>query len=413
MTVYRTASSGMVKDINRALVFRILRERQRTSRADIVAATGLSKGTVSRLVHELIVAGLAHEAGSRSIAVGRPHTVLVFNSQAYYVLAAELHPRSCSVGLFDLNAQPLEMTTVPLPSTKAADVVDSLQRGFEQVGEGIAPKQILGCGVGVPGIVNLDGEITLSVVMDWRNVPLRQLLADVVGCPALVIGRVRAAAWAERVYGTNRRVDSMVYIRVGASVGSALILDGRLYMGADAAAGELGHVTIVPDGPLCPCGNRGCLSTLVSRKALVERTRDRLRSDAIGSSSMLRWMDPASLTLEDVIAAATAADPIAVDVIREAGRYLGIAVANTINFLNPRVVVVAGPLSAAGEQLLKPLRDEVSRRALEVVARDVDIVTSNLDEHSTMIGVADLILQPLSDPKWLLESGVRQPWSKR
>ena len=405
-----TGSAELAKQVNRHLVYEFVRTAGITSRVQIARATRLSKPTVSAIVAELIQEGYLREIGSRATHVGRPHALLEFNPQARYALGAEIGGQACQVVLTDLHANVFQSVVIPLSSLDVETVLNALVEGVRQVIQGVEARRVLGIGVGVPGLIDpRQSLVTYSVVLGWQEaVPLGDLLTQKLGLRVTLLHRVMAAAWGEKWYGAGRQADHLLYIRVGSGVAAGLILNGQLYLGQTANAGEFGHMTILPDGPLCHCGNRGCIAALVSSQALIVRARHLLRT---GVSSVLPELVQDRLdrlTLDHLIQATQNGDPVATQVIREAGEYLGIAVANLVNLLNPNLVIIGGPLGQAGPPLFDVLRAEVRRRALSSLLAVAEIIPSQLGSQAAAIGAAGLILRQVMVPDWTLmpSSGV-------
>lgn len=389
------------KELNRRLILNQIRQGKLVSRSDIVDATGLSKAAVSSIVAELIEAGLVEEIGSQSTAIGRPRILLSLVPDAGYVLGIELTNQECRAMLTDLNAQPLgsHVERVPPEDLSVATLLDLLEVCVRRVTADVDADQILAMGLCVPGIVDPStGMVTLSVILPWRDVALVETLAQRFPYPIAVFSRGNAATWGERWYGAGQAANNLLYVRVGSGIVGGLVFNGQPYLGGGFGAGELGHVTVQPDGNVCRCGNRGCLATLSTVEALLSRVGRLLREDLdnplwddLGSSLEL-------LSLEKVIRAAQADNPLAVQALAEVGQWLAVALASAVNLLNLDMIIVGGPLEQAGERLLGPLRDELNRRALPTHLARLKVVPSILKENAPSIGAASLVLHELLSP---------------
>ena len=178
---------------------------------------------------------------------------------------------------------------------------------------------------------------------------------------------------------------------------AGIVEKGELYIGSNSSAGELGHMTILPEGPLCRCGNRGCLQQLVSGPAIVNLTREQLRRDGTSLLNLMLANSPERLTAQMVFQAAEQGDGLATSIINDAATYLGIAIANLINLLNPDRIVLGGPVGQAGGVMLKPIREEVQRRAMVYPLSVATITTSTLGSDAGAIGASVLVLQRTCD----------------
>jgi glucokinase len=231
--------------------------------------------------------------------------------------------------------------------------------------------EIVSIGVGVPGLYDPKSGATrflINLPGDWAGVPVAEEITAAVSIPTRLINDARAFTLAEYRLGAGRGAGSMLGITLGTGVGGGLIIDGRLYYGHDGTAGEFGHQTILPDGPECNCGNRGCLEALAKADAIVA---------ACGQPSV-----------EQAVEAARAGDRRAADGLSEVGRYLGIGVSNVIVLLTVDRVVVGGGVAAAKEILLEPIRREVRRRVHVTAAARVEVVCSELGTWAGAIGAA-------------------------
>jgi len=269
-------------------------------------------------------------------------------------------------------------------------------RGLEALVEG---RPELPVGVGCAGLIDARAGVvrTSPNLPLWRDVPLVAALSAGLADPGtehraaavLLDNDANVFSFAEGFYGAAKDVANAVFVTLGTGVGGGLKLDGRLYTGSCGYAGEIGHMTIDPDGPVCACGNRGCLESFVGSASIVRRARKLIEEEGRQSqwlSSGLRSLD--DLTARDVGRAAQAGDALAVRVFGEAGEYLGVALAGVINLLNPEVVVLGGGVSRAGEPLFSSVRSTVLRRALGLSGKCARIVPALLGEDAGVIGAA-------------------------
>ena len=391
----------LTKELNRRLILEQIRRREPISRSDIVDATGLSKAAVSSIVAELMETGLVEEIGSQSTAIGRPRILLSLIPDAAYTVGAELTNQECRVTLTNLRAEPVARFVQPVSSADLSveTLLDILQSSVQRVTEGIDPEQILALGLCVPGIVDpATGQVAFSVLLPWRNVALGQAAAQRFAYPVAVFSRGNAATWGERWYGAGQTAVNMLYVRVGTGIVGGLVINGQPYLGQGFGAGELGHITVQPDGALCRCGNQGCLATLATVDALLSRASQLLRDNRDNPLWLRVNGNLNSLTLEDIVWGAEADNPVALQALAETGRWLAIAIASAVNLLNLDMVIVGGPLEQAGEKLLGPLRAELSQRALPTHLARVEVVPSALKEDAPSIGAASLVLHELMSP---------------
>ncbi|MEW6515954.1 MAG: ROK family protein [candidate division FCPU426 bacterium] len=265
-----------------------------------------------------------------------------------------------------------------------------------QSGAGGAKARIRAIGFGVPGVIDCSrGLVKYSPNLPgWKNIPLAQKLRTALKTDIRIDNDANVAALGEQWLGAGKKHGHVVVYTLGTGVGGGIILDNRLVHGACDGAGELGHMTILPDGPRCGCGNRGCLEALASGTAIAREGRLWIKKRPGSKLARLCGGDPRSVTAKKVFEAARSGDPGARDIIRRTGVYLGIAVANVINLLNPELVIIGGGVSQAGEELLRHVRLESQRRVLNDLGRCARIVSAKLGDRAGVFGAARLAMMP-------------------
>lgn len=382
-----------------AVLYELLRDNPQTTRTELVHRSGLSKATVSESVGMLMAHGFLTEVGKRQPGRGRSQVVLEFQPRARLVLGAQFTDYGCHAVLADLRAGPVAFAERPFAGGTPESFVDALVACITEL-RPQADAPVLGLGVGVPGLVDPTGRIVaVSVPYGWENVPIAEMLEGRLGLETVVANRAKAAALGEDWSGDRDTVapaHHLAYIHVGAGIVAGFVIDGEPYFGSTGTAGELGHVTVLPDGPQCGCGNRGCLHTLASESAIIRAVRAGARRHAdpaaIAGSPLASL---ATLTIPALIEAANDGNAIVQAAVLEAGTWLGVAIANLINLMNPSVVVLGGPVMGFGELLLDRIRDEVRQRALWDALHGVPIVASTLNDDAGTIGAAALFLKTL------------------
>jgi glucokinase len=262
----------------------------------------------------------------------------------------------------------------------------------EAVREVAGEAELAAVGVAAAGFVDATGEkVRFAPHLPWLDEPVRARLEDRWGVPVLLINDATAAAHAEATYGAARGVDDALVVTMGTGIGGGIILGGRLHRGWNGMAGEFGHMQVVPEGLPCECGNRGCWEQYSSGNALVRFARD-------GMGSMPTVLEercsgnPAFLTGPMVTEAAEAGDLLAREAFAHVGDWLGIGLANLVAAFDPECIVVGGGVSAAGDKLLEPARNALTRSIVGAGHRDVPpIVTAELGPEAGLVGAADLV----------------------
>ena len=275
--------------------------------------------------------------------------------------------------------------------TRAADgwekVVARLADAIKRQRSGAAEKgwEVCAVGVGAPGVIQNNGVVVKSPNFpDWNNLPLKKLLEKSVGVPVFLENDANAAALGELWQGAGKGVGSMILLTLGTGVGGGIVLGKKIWQGADGMAGEIGHMTLLPEGRPCTCGNTGCLEMYASARGIVQSYRE-----AIGYGPETG----AQITSEQVYETARAGNANAVRVMQDMGRMLGIGIASLINIFNPERIVLGGGVKEAWPLFIDATRAEIRKRAFAVPANRAELVPSQLGDDAGMVGAAAVALQ--------------------
>jgi len=293
-----------------------------------------------------------------------------------------------------------ELRSLARVSTPARDGVEAVVEATWEVtkqaarGGSVAVKRIAGVGVGAPGPIDGATGVVAAPpnLPGWKDVDLRGLLERRLGRPVQLENDANVAGLAEVRFGAGRGCSPVVYLTVSTGIGGALLVDGRLVTGAAGAAGEAGHLVVLPDGPSCGCGGRGCLEALASGTAIARRAREVVRQGASSALTERFGGRPGRITAKAVGRLADRGDPEAQRIVTQAMEYLGVGVANLVNLINPERVVIGGGLTALGARLFDPVRRAVQRHCNPVAARAVTIEPAALGADSGVIGAAALAM---------------------
>ncbi|WP_349897819.1 ROK family transcriptional regulator [Parafrigoribacterium soli] len=354
---------------NRALVLQTLYGSGRQSRADVARSTGLTRVTVSDLVAELMADGLVVELGPRetppseSVQRGKPAILLDIDRASFNIIGIDLGGHSVFRGaVLDLAGTVLHESELPLPNGVPEGGAAAIERSFALV-EGLigaVSAPILGIGVGSPGIVDASGTVLSAPNLGWQHEPLQARLAEQFSLPVAVMNDANAAVLAEHSFG-EARGDLMV-VTVGQGVGSGLVLGGGQLFGSHHAAGEIGHVVVDPDGEPCRCGKSGCLETWLA----IPRLQAKL----------------------EVSATSAARD----EVLREAGRRLGIALAPIVGVLDLDEIVLSGPASYLDGALIEAADATLRARTMAAFSGQLTLRMSTLGDDIVLRGAAAAVL---------------------
>lgn len=392
----RTGKRELIRDLNRALVLNLVRERRGISRAAIARSTGLSPSTVTTITASLLADRLLIEEGrgtepdgrqSRSASVGRPATILRVDPAARHVIGVKLAPESLTATITDLDAEPMAMVTLPHAADGTLDdVVSLLEVALESLAAeaGTGDEEPLGIGVGLPGGVDpASGNVIRSPLPDWVNGDLASTLEERLGAPVLIDNDVNTLTVAEHLYGAGRGVDHLLVLTVGRGIGMGAVVDGAIVRGARGALGEIGHVTVVDEGSACWCGKHGCLEAEAAEPAVVR--------DVLAATG--QRVPP------DGMAAAADADEEIAAILDRAGRLVGRAVAAAIALLDPQRVVVSGEGVRLGRHYIEGIRIGVLQDLLP--GAEADLVFEPWGDEAWARGAASLVLRELFTPALL------------
>jgi len=256
---------------------------------------------------------------------------------------------------------------------------------------GLAKTEIGGIGIGVPGVLDLDRGLTLflpNLAGTWPDVPLRDRIAGYTGLPVALLNDARSITFGEWRFGAGRGVDTMACFAVGTGIGGGFVINGQLHLGIGGTGGELGHLTIDFNGPLCGCGNRGCLEAYASGPAIAAMGVKAVIQGLTTIIGELVDYDLNKITPETIAQAAARGDEIAQSILQEAGFYIGIAAANVCASIGPRKIVIAGGVSRIGQPLLEPIRRTIRARVTVMPVEQVEVLQAQLGDDAGVIGTA-------------------------
>lgn len=281
------------------------------------------------------------------------------------------------------------------PEDGAEKVISRIARCVREAlgAAGLEPAMLAGIGVGAAGLTDWKtGTVLLASNLGWKDVPLAESLSRELGGIRVAVDKdTNVAALAEARLGAGRSFRHFLYVTAGTGIGGGLVLNGELYRGATGGAGDIGHVVVDPNGPLCGCGNQGCLEVFSSGGGIVNRAEELLSSGSPGTESSL--LEGEEVTTEAVFDAASKGDHVAESVVRRAGTLLGLALANYVNLNNPEAIVLGGGLLRAGELYRGPVESEMRSRALPALGEAVSLVAPELGEDVGSVGAALLVAE--------------------
>jgi glucokinase-like ROK family protein len=384
-----------------AEVMRALRKNGQTSRSEIASITGWSRAKTSQEVNALIEKGYLVDAGEGISKGGRKPRLLRFNSNLGYVIGIDIGATSLEIALADING------TIINRVEELADVrqppEDLLGRCSELiletvVAQGIHPEQILGIGVGVPGPVDFARGVLVAppLMPDWENYPIRNFFKETFSSAFVVVDNdVNIMALGEQRTGDAANLDHFLVIKIGTGIGCGIMSNRKIHRGSNGSAGDIGHICVDKQGPICRCGNRGCLEAMAAGPAIAEKAMQAARE---GRSELLRKMmeeNGGVLTPEDVNAACREGDEAALDIIRSSGQMIGDVLAGLVNFFNPSHIFIGGGITNFGNHLLIAIKRAVLRRSLPLATTNLSINFSRSGSDAGLMGAIMLALEYL------------------
>ncbi|MBC7877004.1 MAG: ROK family transcriptional regulator [Anaerolineales bacterium] len=386
---YWISPNQNIKNFNKHAVVDLIRfAASGISRTDLADEMGLTRAAVTLIVNDLLENGVILEAESRAIPSGRPPVFLEINPKRGLVAAIEMGATHVNIALADFSAKIIEETYIPLdikqgPQVCLTAVSRILHELLDQNGIDIAT--VMAVGVGVPGPVITDAGMVVSppIMPGWDGFPIRDTLQKEWGCPVSLNNDAELGALGEWAYGAGRGEKNLAFIKVGSGIGAGLIINQQIYGGTTGSAGEIGHLTIDENGPLCSCGNRGCMEAFAGGNAIALQAKKLVES---GKRTLLSNIPIENLTAQEVAKAARRGDLPSQEIIMRAGTFIGIAIAGLVNLFNPGAVIIGGGVAQAGDLLTNPIRQAVRERSLRASEQSVHITTSMLGRRSALMG---------------------------
>lgn len=375
-----------------------------TYRAKLAQETSLSTTTITNLIDELMALGVVRQGGlmeeNGERRVGRPRSSLCLIPDARYAVGVHLSVGRYRIGIANLTGEIVHQNDGAYDTT--CDVEAILGEVLVAVEETIATSgverdRIIGVGIGVAGLVDSQaGVIDFAPNLGWYDISIGDFFAEGLGLPVIVDNNVKAMALGEAFFGVGRGLHSLVVIYSRIGLGAGIVVNNRILRGSTISAGEIGHtIMLADDGKQCRCGNFGCLETLVSERALVERA-EALSQEHPDSLLAQRLRGESDRTkVNCILDAAREGDPCADQAISEVSRYLGYALSNLINLLNPQMILLGG-MFAQGEDLFVPrLMPIIRDTAFARLGSEVQVQATGFGRQAGITGAAALALTNL------------------
>lgn len=368
------------------------------SRAMIAKHLSLSRTTVSNMTAVMIEKNILEEGKTKlnEASRGRPGSPLSYCNDTWFALGAAFYSASWNFVICNLSGRMVEEYTLPLEEVTPKELVSKLLQGIEYMLQRVPGKLIPGIGIGAPGVVDSEnGAILWAYDLNWHHsTDIKRAVKARFGLEAYCLNRYTLAGLAEFKYANPEGERNMVYVGLGSGIRSAIFVNGKLMEGASYSAGRLGHIPLDPHGPLCECGKRGCLLALANEKALSHHAKAFLTLPEYRDSSLHRIP---SYTVADIIAQADAGDPCSVKAMDMIVEPIITAISILVDIINPKKIVLGGPIGYSSSYLAQRVREAVNRIAAETPYRVMTIEQGKLKDNGSALGAAALVLDKKCD----------------
>jgi predicted NBD/HSP70 family sugar kinase len=383
-------NAKVARNINRAIVLNLIRERQPISRAAISKLTGLNKSTISNIVAGLITEDLVTEQLSHNQEIGRNPVDLRVRTGKHFVGAIYIETSKTQLAIVDIDGMVKGTTEIETDAAHPQEFLVQCIQGVEKLRTEHHALRLRGIGVTVAGIVDsLQAKVVYAPNLGWENLELGQIIRNLA--PKIesitVENDAKASALAELLLGKHGVASSnLVFLSIGYGIGAGIVLDNHILGGNSHAAGEFGHMTIVEGGDACSCGNLGCWEVYASDRATIRRYVQEKKLSPEQSSKVL---------IQDVVDASNNGDQSARREITKTGQYLGRGIANIIRSFDPELIIVGGTITQAWELVYPEIMETVNKRGFFGKQRNTTIVPTSLAGHPPLLGAAALSIRKL------------------
>ena len=373
----KKATHQQTKQHNRDLVLRTIFANETISRAEIARVTMLTRTTVSDAVTGLLAEGLVQEVGYGTSLGGKNPILLSLVADARYLIGLNLAQDKFIGAIVNLRGEIKQTVELPVHSGNGQQALEQVYQILDELLK-TEWKPIVGIGVGAPGLIHTrEGIVVNAVNLEWRDLPLANLLEERYRLPVIVLNDSQATAIGEYVYGEHEPDGNLVVVNVKHGIGAGILINGRLFQGDGGGAGEIGHVVVQENGAQCRCGKRGCLETVASAQAVVRRVQTKTGREA---------------TLDEIRAAFEAGDAQVCAAVLDAGHYLGTSLASLIGTLNIQKIVLTGDMTRFGDAWLDSVNRAMQEAALTRMAEGTQLEIGKLDYRGCILGASALLL---------------------
>jgi glucokinase-like ROK family protein len=385
------ATHQQTKLFNQRLVLKTIYDQGQISRADIARLTKLTRVTVSEIVADLLDEGLVAEVGHSPSAGGKSPILLSVVDDAYHLIGLDLANDEFRGAILNLRGEIRTSLSLPPQDPEGEQALNQVYALLDALLAQVE-RPLLGIGIGTPGLLDTTrGVVRQAVNLDWVDLPLGSLLQERYNLPVYVANDSQVTALAEHIFGAGKGLSNLAAIRISRGVGAGIILNRQLYQGDGFGAGEIGHISIDPNGVRCRCGNVGCIETQSSTVGIVQRAQSLART---APDSLLNQLagNPSAISFAHVVQAYQAGDATAVSIAREAAHAISFAIASLVSVINVRRILLVGSVTELGPAWLQAVQEETSQRALPVLTQETEVAFGELGANSVILGASALLL---------------------
>jgi predicted NBD/HSP70 family sugar kinase len=398
----RISDHASIKRKNQLTILRQIREDGPITRVALKQRTRLSWGTVTSSIRELLGKGILTEIGSISTGLGRRPVEIDLNTEKNHVLGMHLGGTLVRSVLVDVKGAVVDHLDLPVDSDGSSrEILGRMLKAAREVlkRSAVGPRSLGGIGIAAPGAVDFHAGVCLYAPHHphWKDVPLKRKFEQEFGVPCFVDHVSNCYALSEKLFGHGKDLDTFICVLLGTGVSAGIVIGGEVYRGAECFSGEFGHTCIDMNGPLCACGNNGCIEAYASGPAIACAALE--EGSPSGALLSLAGGDATRITAETLSRAAATGDAMALGVFREMGVHLGVGISNLINVFNPQCIILGGAVSRSSPYFLPSLLETTEKRAWHASAKDVRV--SGL-ERGAERGAAAMVLQQLFTTGWIL-----------
>lgn len=389
---------NLMKDYNKQLVLRTIQKYGPISRVEIAKQIDLSRPSVSEIVSILIEEQWIEEKPSEIKVRGRQPIPLDINKEKKVIVGLEIGAYSTKIIVSNLKAEILDQIQIEMNKQKDPNsTIEYLGEQIKLIANEYKAKQIevLGIGVGMHGLVDTkEGKNIFAPNLGWENIEIKKILESITQLKVIIDNDCNSAALAEMWFGQGKDETNFISVLVDYGVGASIINNGSIFKGTHHVTGQIGHVTIDPDGPLCSCGNYGCLETFTSETAILKMLKRKLK---LGKSNVfsMQNINIDDLNIDDFYNAVHKGDELCIDISKEVGRNLGLGFTILINLFGPKFIVLGGSLTKISDILLPIIKEVIQFKVMGEEAKKTPIITSALGENLYTIGAASLIVEDI------------------